>query len=104
METTRRTVYAEFLTSAADVCTTLSERPFDKNRSDSPISAFVGKAGAVVLVAPQHVQDAAQNVNDYLVEASSARPGANVPDDCDNTRFFSLTNAFLDVAEKELSY
>ena len=62
-------MYAEFLTSAADVCTTLSVQPFDNNRTNSAISAFLGKAGAVVLVAPQDVQDEAQKVNDYLVEA-----------------------------------
>jgi hypothetical protein len=73
VETTRRSVYAEFLTSAADVCTTLSVRPFDKSRSDSAFSAFVGKAGAVSLVAPQDVQNEAQKINDYLAEVLGSR-------------------------------
>jgi hypothetical protein len=102
VQTTRRTVYAEFLTSSADVCTALAVHPFDSSQSNSAFSAFVGKAGAVVLVAPPDVRNAAQAVDDYLAGAIGSRPGANVPDGCGNAKFFSLTNGFLDVAKNEL--
>jgi hypothetical protein len=104
VETTRRTVYAEFVAAAADVCTTLSVRPFDESRTDSAVSAFVGKGAAVALVAPSDVMDAAQKVNDYLVDATSGPDGASAPAGCENEKFFSLVNEFIDVAKTQLSY
>jgi hypothetical protein len=101
VEATRRTVYAEFVTSASDVCSALEVRPYGAQQGNAAVGVLGGKLTAVVMVAPQDVTDKAQKVNDYLFALS---PGSGtVPKECDS-QFPKVVNHFIDVAHDEIHY
>jgi hypothetical protein len=103
VEATRRAVYADFVTSASDVCSALAVRPYQAQQGNTAASDFAGKLTAVDMVAPQDVMDKAQKVNDYLTAALSRGPGG-VPKGCDDSTFWPFVNDFVGVARDEIHY
>jgi hypothetical protein len=102
VEATRRAVYAEFVTSASDVCSAFAVRPYGAQQGDAAVGVFGGKFTAVIMVAPQDVTDKAQKVNDYLAALS---PGSGtVPKKCDNSPVPTVVNDFIVVARDEIHY
>ena len=102
VEATRRAVYAEFITSASDVCSTFEVRPYGAQQGNAAVGVFAGKLTAVVMVAPQDVTDKAQKVYDYLAALS---PGLGTdPKRCDISQFELVVNDFIGVAHDEIHY
>ena len=103
VEATRRAVYAEFVTSASDVCSALAVRPYGAQQGNAAVGVFAGKLTAVIMVAPQDVTDKAQKVNDYIGTALSQGSGT-APKGCDNSPFSTVVSDFIVVAHDEIHY
>jgi hypothetical protein len=101
VEATRRAVYAEFVTSASDVCSAFEVRPYGAQQGNAAVGVFGGKLTAVVMVAPQDVTDKAQKVYDYV--AALSQGSGTVPKEC-GSQFPTVVNDFIGVAHDEIHY